>query len=207
MHETVDLDDLYHRPRVVEIMSIPGPTVPAGRMSGPCGEAEIRAHLVEVGIDASERCKAHQSRTPICRHFRPVRQDTDAAVRLALGVEWPSERLTGEMPAKKAFDGRIGVLECLLHIQRGPVRLGEGAFSPGGVIYDAIVDEVDLAIDIPRAKAGEIADFGDWHPVRDHPKHLAVRATAVLLADARSDRECAQAGLALVALRVRRCAT
>lgn len=89
----------------------------------------------------------------------------------------------------------------------GPIHQCEGPFPPDGVIDDAVVDEVNLAIDIAQAKAGEIADLGDRHPIGDHPKHLAVRATAVLLANARTHGECPQADLAFVAMRARRGAT
>ena len=50
-----------------------------------------------------------------------------------------------------------------------PVYRREGAFPPGGVIDDSVVDEVDFAIDLARTDAGKIADLGDRHPVGNHP--------------------------------------
>ena len=65
-----------------------------------------------------------------------------------------------------------------------PIYRAEGAFPSSGEVHDAIMDEVDLAIDIARSEAREITDLGDRHSVRDHPQNFAVRAAAVLLPDA-----------------------
>ena len=53
---------------------------------------------------------------------------------------------------------RLGV-GCETPPHRVPLDRLKGAFSPRGVIDDAVVDGVDLAIDIARAETGEITDL------------------------------------------------
>lgn len=93
MHEPVNFDDLDHRLGIVEVVSVPCTTVATRCMRWSSGEADIRPHFVEVGIDAAKRRETHQSSTSIRFHISSVSENPDTPVRLAFRVERPGERL------------------------------------------------------------------------------------------------------------------
>jgi len=72
MVEPINLDDLHHHLRLVEVIAIPEASIPAGCGNWTFSSLDVAPALVEVGIYTPEHGEAHQSGSSLYRHRRTI---------------------------------------------------------------------------------------------------------------------------------------
>ncbi|WP_139231437.1 hypothetical protein [Aliiroseovarius crassostreae] len=83
MVETVNLDEIDHHLRLVQVMTIPKASIPAGRGNRTLSRLDVAPDLVEIRGDAAQGCQTHQPGTPFNGHRRAICSQMDnAASRL-----------------------------------------------------------------------------------------------------------------------------